>query len=97
MGNFTKANLPFVIVHWDDAWKDAVGDTTVQTATDDNHPEECYLGGWLIADDERGVMLVNEYSPNGTYRNKSFVPRGMIKSVTPFNLTKIRKPKAGTE
>lgn len=85
--------VPFVLVEWADAWKSAVNDTTVETAGDEHKPVMCLHSGWLIRDDEKGVQLASEYSPNGTYRHLAFVPRAMVVSVTPVKLTKVRKPK----
>ena len=84
---------PFVIVHWDDAWKDAVGDTTLTSAHEHHKPIECFSHGWVVKDNEERIQLANEYSPNGTYRHTAFIPRQMIKSVTPFKLTRIRPKK----
>ena len=95
MARSTKANVPaqFVMVEWLDAWKDAVGDVTLQTAHENHRPIECLSHGWVVQDDEEGIQLANEYSPNGTYRHTAFIPRLMIKSVIPYNLTRKRPKK----
>lgn len=85
--------LPFVLVHWLDAWKDAVGDVTLATAKTDHKPVECFSHGWVVREDDEGIQLANEYSPNGTYRHTAFIPRKMIKNVTPFKLSKPRPKK----
>jgi hypothetical protein len=82
--------VPFVIVHWLDAWKDAVGDVTLDNAKDNHRPIECFSHGWVVQDDEQGIQLANEYSPNGTFRHTAFIPRKMIQSVTPYNLSRPR-------
>lgn len=85
--------LPFVIVEWEDAWKDAVGDTTVATAPEGHKPIQCFSHGYVLQDDAAGIQLANEHSPNGTYRHTAFIPRKMIVDVTPYKLTKPREKK----
>ena len=89
--------VPFALVQWDDAWKSAVTDTTLETAGDDHKPVPCLSHGWVIRDDEKGVQLANEYSPNGTYRHLAFIPRAMVVSVKPVKWTKVRQPKPKQE
>lgn len=92
MAKSTKDKLPFVEVEWDDAWKDAVGDTTVATAHQEHKPLICFSHGWVLRDDEEGIQLASEYSPNGTYRHTAFIPRKMIRAVIGYRWTKV-KPK----
>lgn len=86
----TKNKLPFVEIEWDDAWKDAVGDTTLNNAHEDHNPIVCFSHGYVLMDDEEGIMLANEYSPNGTYRHRSFIPRKMIRDVKVWKWTKVK-------
>ena len=87
-------DLPFVIVEWHDAWKDAVGDTTVATARQEHKPIVCFSHGWVLQDDEDGIQLANEVTPsNETYRHTAFIPRPMIKKVTLYKLSRPRKAK----
>jgi hypothetical protein len=83
--------LPFVLVTWLDAWKTSTEDATVDNAVDSHKPVECCTAGWLLRDDEQGVQVGAEYSPDGTHRNRSFIPRVLVVSVTPVRLTKARK------
>lgn len=86
----SPTDLPFVIVEWEDAWKDAVGDTTVATAQEGHKPIQCFSHGWVLRNDEEGIQLANEYSPNGTYRHTAFIPRKMVKKVSYFTLSRPR-------
>jgi hypothetical protein len=92
----TKDNgLPFVIVEWDDAWKDSVGDGTVQTAHEDHKPILCRTVGWVIRQDEEGIQIANEHSPKSdNYRGRTFIPKAMIKDVIIVKLTKAKAKKA---
>lgn len=85
--------VPFVLCEWADAWKSAVTDTTVETSGDEHKPIQCIHAGWVVRDDEAGIQLASEYSPNGTYRHLAFVPRAMVVSITPVKLTKPRTKK----
>lgn len=91
------APLPFVLVEWLDAWKASTEDATVENAGDSHKPVECCTAGWLIRDDPAGVQLGGEYSPDGTYRNRSFIPRAMIVNVVRVKLTRPRKKKLPLE
>lgn len=89
-----KANpLPFVLVEWLDAWKASTEDATVENAADSHKPVECCTAGWLLLDNDKGVQLGGEYSPDGTHRNRSFIPRAMIVDVTRVKLTRPPKPR----
>lgn len=85
-----------VLVRWDDAWQDTDNFTSAHGITLTHKPMVVETLGWLIQDDEVGISLVNERSVDGDgeeYRGRTFVPRKMIKSVTPFNLSRPRKPR----
>jgi hypothetical protein len=94
MAKSTKDKPPFVEVEWEDAWKDAVGDTTLANAHEEHKPIICFSHGYVIQDNDDGVQLANEYSPNGTYRHRAFIPRKMIKNVTLWKWTKVKAPKS---
>lgn len=79
--------LPFVFVLWDDAWKTATDDTKLENASEDHKPEACIATGFVLVDDEKGIQLANEYSPNGTWRQRAFIPRKMIVAVQEARLT----------
>lgn len=90
-----KYPLPFVCVVWDDAWKDSDNDVTHERAIEEHRPTECHTAGWVLRDDDKGIMLAGECSPNGTYRSRTFVHRALIKEVIPVPLlsARTRKPK----
>lgn len=83
-------DLPLVVVKWNDAW------TTEIPASLDGHlvhkPELITTIGWLMVDDEQGVQLANEFY-DSTYRGRTFIPRGMVVSVTEYSLSKKKKKK----
>ena len=79
-----KYPLPYVCVVWDDAWKDADNDVTQEQARDQHKPTECHTPGWILEDNEKGITVAGEYSPNGTYRSRTFVLRSLIKEVIPI-------------
>lgn len=88
------SDLPFVLVEWLDAHSDLT-ETTAADARLKHSAAKMFTAGWLMFDDEEGVTLFNEVCPeDDSYRGRSFVPRGMIKSVTKVRLTKERKPKS---
>ena len=84
---------PLVIVIWDDAWSNADEPITISDAIAKHGPEEIHTIGWLLVDDERGVFLANEYYSNDTYRGQTFIPRGMVRKITPYTLTRKRAPR----
>lgn len=85
----------FVTVEWDDAWADGVDDTTVDKVHDKHHPIVLETRGWLLADDETGVSLFSErVKDQSSYRGRTFIPRGMVVSVSDFPPRKTRTKKA---
>lgn len=79
------------IVIWDDAHGTSIRDVT--EADLPHHPLVMKTLGWVLRDDEEGVSIVNEVSfEDGTayYRGHTFIPRAMVRSVTPFSLGKPR-------
>ena len=84
-------NLPLVIVEWNDAvnWDSPV---SLQDVAGCHRPEIVHTLGWILKDDEVGISLATEYYDE-SYRGRSFIPRAMIKTVTPYALTKPRKKK----
>lgn len=93
MGNSIKDEAPFVLVEWDDAWKSSTDDTTFEDAGDSHKPIRCSTVGWLLRDNEVGVQIANECSPNGTYRGRTFILRSMVVNVIPIKLPKVRQKK----
>jgi hypothetical protein len=89
-------SYPLVIVVWDDAYGGAHTPTAEHELAAGHHPLVVQTIGWLLLDNEEGVSLFNErYDDEGTtlWRGRSFIPRGMVRSVTPFNLTRPRRKK----
>ena len=89
-----------VLVLWDDAWADTDGFATMHGIAQTHHPMKIQTIGWLLQDDNTGISLANERSSeNGTetFRGRTFVPRAMVKSVTPFKMTTPRKLKSPVE
>jgi hypothetical protein len=94
MASSTEVNLPLVIVEWNDAWVRADIPVTLDDVASSHKPEVIITLGWVLRDDDAGISLANEYY-DSTYRGRTFIPRGMIKAVTPYKLSKPRKMKAG--
>ena len=85
-----------VIVFWNDAWVDDDNFSTQHGIVSTRGPMPVQTIGWLIHDDDVGVSVANEQSVqdgHDVYRGRTFIPRAMIVSVSPFNLVKPRKPK----
>lgn len=86
-----------VVVDWLDAWAD--GTDQVSPADPDPKHKGTLMQtlGWLVRDTEEGVSVFCERcidKDDGTYRSRTFIPRGMIRSITPFRMTKPRTKKA---
>lgn len=92
MGRSTVAKQ-LVLIEWDDAWQDSDNFATAHGITATHKPLVVQTLGWVIQDDEVGISVVNEQSNEDgeTYRGRTFIPRAMIRKVTPFNLSKPRK------
>lgn len=84
-------NLPLVVVEWNDACTFDSGATLKDIAAS-HRPEVVTTIGWLLLDDTAGISMASEFYDD-TYRGRSFIPRAMVVSVTPFTLTKPRKKK----
>ena len=84
-----QPTLPFVIVEWNDAvtWDTPISIEDVSVC---HRPEVVYTLGWVLKEDERGISLATEYYDE-QFRGRSFIDRAMIKSVTPYKLTRQRK------
>lgn len=91
MAELTKVDLPLVLVEWDDAH---TGEEAIDrdTVTSYHKPTIISTLGWVLIDDEVGITLVNEYY-DSSYRGRTFIPRGMVRSVTPYKLSKPRPRK----
>ena len=80
---------------WNDAWI-RESPVTLEDVGASHEPEVVTTIGWVLRDDEIGISLANEYYDN-TYRGRTFIPRGMVKSVTPYKLTRPRTKRATQE
>lgn len=87
-----RPDLPLVIVEWNDAWGKAEESVTLADVAATHHPTVIYTLGWVLFEDDKGISLANEHYLD-IYRGRSFIPRELIRSVTPFTLTKPRKKK----
>ena len=75
----------FVVCKWWDAWCDGVDDVTIEKVWEKHKPLEMETRGWILLDDEIGVSLFYERSGDqSSYRGRTFIPRGMIKSIEDF-------------
>lgn len=90
-----NGKFEFVEICWEDAWVDDDNFATPHGLALTHRPMIVRTRGWLIKDDEIGVSVANEESrteDDGTvFRGRTFIPRAMIVSITPFNLAKPRK------
>jgi hypothetical protein len=88
------ASLPLVCVIWDDAHGRAAGEYTQgEILRDLHHPAVIYTFGLLVADDDKGVTVVQELTnplddADDTYRGLGFVPRAMVKEVINLGIPK---------
>lgn len=86
------ANPQLVVVEWNDAWTDATEPVTLADARVEHEPKVIVTIGWLLYRNDAGVKLANEhYRDEDVYRGQTFIPAGMLKSVTPVVLSKPRK------
>lgn len=85
---------PLVIVEWLDAWQDQDNFATAHGIKATHEPMPIQTIGWLLQDDEVGISLANEQSTDeghDVFRGRTFIPRAMVKSTTPYQLTKPRR------
>jgi hypothetical protein len=75
-------SFPLVTVKWNDAH---TAEATQYAPSDVPHaPLVIETVGWLLREDASGVSLANERLDNSQYRGYTFVPAGMIVSITPI-------------
>lgn len=89
--------VPFVVCIWDDAWADATSGTTLQDAHEKHMPTVMETRGWLLVDSDTGVSLFYERcldKGEEYYRGRTFIPRSLIRSITPVKLSSPRRPRA---
>ncbi len=92
-----KMTFPFVVVLWNDAWIDATEPKTIEDVEAEHKPLVVKTTGWILKEDEEGIQVASErYLDNlehDIFRAKTFIPRQMIKSITPVTLTPRRARK----
>lgn len=92
--------MQFVEVIWHDAWVDDDNFATAHGLALTHKPMVVKTRGWLIVDDKEGVSVAAEESATEddgkVFRGRTFIPRAMIQSVTPYRLVAVkpRKPRA---
>lgn len=94
MAKPTKVNPPFVVVIWKDAWSDAVASTSLKDAHELHRPTVMETRGWCLVDNEEGLSVFPERCldlGDEVYRGRTFIPRSLVKSVTPVTLKTPRK------
>lgn len=91
----TPNKLPLVLVEWLDAWTETEP-TSIETVGMSHKPERVVTLGWVLLDNEAGIQLSTELF-DGNYRGRTFIPKAMVVSVTPYHLTRTRKPKSQPE
>lgn len=86
--------LRFVEIVWNDAWGTVNVDVTVDAVP--HHPKVMTTRGWLIKEDAVGVSVAVEKSTEDGidyYRGHTFIPRGMVSSLSdyPSKRSRVRK------
>ncbi len=82
-------------IEWLDAWVDGSDQVNLGDPDPHHHPLLMQTIGWLIREDESGYSLFNERClDDSSYRSRTFIPRGMVKKVTAFAMTKPRTKRA---
>lgn len=77
--------IEFVCVEWEDANGNATSEYAPADIPGVHKASVFYSWGWLVLDNEIGVTLMTEWCPKEeTWRGRMFMPRGMVRSVTPF-------------
>jgi hypothetical protein len=80
-----RAEPRYVTCVWEDAFADGVDDTTPEQAHERHKPLTMETRGWLLVDDEVGISVFYERCLEPlSYRGRTFIPRGMVKSVEDF-------------
>lgn len=79
-----------VLVKWHDAWTDADQPISIEDASLHHAPTVVETIGWLLLETPAGVSLANERYDD-SFRGRTFIPGGMVVSISPFKLVKPRK------
>lgn len=91
-----KGPLLHVVV-WDDAWSAGIELLTLKEIEEKHRPSVMQTLGWMLKSDSTGVWIASERcldKGEECYRGHTFIPRQLIKSVTPFKLSTPKKVKA---
>lgn len=76
-------------------WDDAVGGLEGKEHEIQFGPERCYTYGWFIRSDASGALIAADWvETNNSFRDVTFIPRGMIVEEQLLTLAKKRKGKA---
>lgn len=81
--------MPTIVkIVWHDAWADATEPINIEEVHQKHRPMVMTTLGWLLIDNELGVSVANEQyiddSGIETYRGRTFIPREMVKEVSPL-------------
>lgn len=79
-----RPTLPFVLVRWDDANASSTEMVTLPNLTKVHKPVTIMTAGWVLRDDEAGITIAYEYCGDDEYRGLTFVPRSLVKDVSPL-------------
>jgi hypothetical protein len=96
MASLTKAegHPTLAVVVWDDAWSGGNDLITLKDVEEKHRPSVMQTLGWVLKEDFTGVFVANERCMDlgdECYRGSTFIPRSLIKSVTPFKLSVPRR------
>lgn len=82
-----KAPYPLAEVEWLDAHQQQ-DELTVDNILEEHKPAVIHTQGYIIINDEVGVWVASEWlpgnkaQPKDTYRQHTFIPKGMLKKIT---------------
>lgn len=96
MGSSIKAKPVLAIVIWLDAWAESGDATSVLDVHEKHRATIMQTIGWILQDDDAGISIFNERcldEGEEVYRSRTFIPRLMVRSTTPVNLSRPRKPR----
>lgn len=97
MAKSTEASPQLHVVVWDDAQTGSIASVSVKDIDTIHRAAVMQTLGWVLRSDEAGISIANERcldAGDETYRGHTFIPRSLVKSETPFNLTRPRRHKA---
>ena len=81
--------LPLVVVEWNDAWIDGNDPANLAEAKATHKPKGIITLGYVLYEDDNGIQLANEYyEDESIYRGRTYIPKGMVRKITPYRLTR---------